>query len=227
MKQFIIHLLFLVVLCLVLSTCKHEPEPDPPAICQYDSSIEEMKKWYYFKTGTWWVYEEQTTGELDTVTVYFDQSSGGGQVGSFEWEAYSSFDGYNYYYFFTSSNTIYCLNQPECDCHKVNRAKGMPGEFVGDSDLFLWPIIEGNYNNIYSNISGQITSGTTTVTSIDGLFVVGLDTINNVAEWTVTTDDMHEGFSSKYYFAKDIGIVQFEHQNDNSIWKLIEYQITP
>jgi hypothetical protein len=227
MIKYLVHLLFFITLCVVLATCKHEPPPEPPKVCQYDTSIEEMKKWYYFKTGTWWVYEEQTTGELDTVTVYFDQSSGGGQVGAFECYSNSSYDGFNYKYRFTSLNTIYCLNQPECDCHKVNRSKSKPGEFVGDSDLFLWPIIEGNYNNIYSNINGQITAGTSMVTAVNDSIVIGSDTVHDIAEWTVSTDDMHEGFPSKYYFARDIGIVHFEHQNDNSIWKLIDYHITP
>ena len=60
-----------------LSRCKHEP---PEQTCQYDSSLEEMKKWYFFKTGSYWIYEEVNSGARDTVTVYFHEegvSSGG------------------------------------------------------------------------------------------------------------------------------------------------------
>lgn len=70
MMKFLLHLLFLSLLCVGLSRCKHEPPEQP---CQYDSSLEEMKKWYFFKTGSYWIYEEVNSGARDTVTVYFDE----------------------------------------------------------------------------------------------------------------------------------------------------------
>ena len=223
--RFLLSIFATVFICLMLTMCKHDPPPEPPPICQYDSSIEEMKKWYYFKTGTWWVYEEQTTGALDTVTVYFDQSFGEGMVGSFEWIANSSFDGYNYHYFFSSSNTIYCLNQPECDCHKVSRSKGMPGEFVGESTPYLWPIILGNYNNIVGYPNGQITAGITSVMATNLTQIINSETIFGIASFNVTTDQSIAGWPSEYRLAQNIGVVQRQHPHTNEVWVLINYYV--
>ncbi len=226
MIKYLLHLLFFITLCVVLATCKHEPPPDPPAVCQYDSSVEEMKKWYYFKTGTWWVYEEQTTGDLDTITVYYDWegTNGDGTVG-FETWGNSSYDGFNYKYNFNSSFSIHCLTAEECTCHKVKRAKTMPGNFVGEAQIFLYPLIEGNYNNISGYPNGQSTPGTTTSTDVDLSFAIGNDTIQNVVRWDVTTDQSIEGWPSLYLIAEDIGIVQREHPHTDEIWKLIDYHI--
>jgi hypothetical protein len=148
---------FLSLLALALVTCrKPDPDPEPPAVCQYDSSVEEMKKWYYFKTGTWWVYQEQTTGALDTITVYYDwegfNTSG---TEGFETWCTSSYDGFNYKYYFNSSYSIHCLTAPACNCHKVGRAKTMPGNFVGEGWLFLYPLIEGNYTYLVGYPNGE------------------------------------------------------------------------
>ena len=226
MKQFLTHILCLTALCLVLSNCKHEQPTEPAAACQYDSSVEEMKKWYYFKIGTWWVYQEETTGALDTVTVYhnWDGINTGGFEG-FEWHGASSFDGYNYYYSFNTSYSIYCLSKHECTCHKVKRVKTKPGDYVGESWLFLYPVIRWNFNNLIGFPNGQITGGTSTVTDINLLAYTINDTLSNVARWEVTTDQSISGWPSVYYFKDEIGIVSMEFPHSNQKWNLIEYNI--
>ena len=185
-----------------------------------------MKNWYYFKTGSWWVYQEQTTGDLDTVTVYYDWAgfNTSGTEG-FEWYAHSSFDGFDYFYVFNSSFSIHCLAQEECTCHKVKRAKGKSGNFVGEGWIFLFPLIEGNYNNISGYPNGQNTAGTTTVTNTDLSFLIPPDTIPGVVRWEVSTDQSIAGWPSVYLLVQNIGIVQMEFPHTNEYWKLIEYQI--
>jgi hypothetical protein len=225
MKKFGLHLLLTAAICVVLANCKHEPPPEPELPCQYDSSIEEMKKWYYFKTGSWWVYEEQTTGALDTLTVYYDWAgtNSSGTTG-FEWYANSKLDGFNYYYSYNSSFSIHCLTRKDCTCNKVKRSKGKPGNFVGEESLFLYPIIEQNFSYVGGYPNGQLTFGTTTVTDVDLLFYIGSDTITNVVRWDVTTDQTKGGWPSVYHLAKQIGFVKIEHSHTNENWKLIAYQ---
>jgi hypothetical protein len=226
MRPFLLHILLLLALCFALSNCKHEPPPEEPKVCQYDSSVEEMKKWYYFKTGTWWVYQEQTTGELDTITVYYDWegTNGDGTVG-FEWYANSSWDGYDQFYTFNDSYSIHCLSTEECTCHKVERVRGQAGDFVGAGQIFLYPLIEGNYNNLIGFPNGQITGGTSTITDLDLNFILDNEIIQNVVRWDITTDQSIEGWPSVYLIAEDIGIVQREHSHTNELWKLINYHI--
>jgi len=225
MKKFLLHISFLALLCMVLANCRHDPDPEPE-FCEYDSSVEEMKKWYYFKTGTWWVYQEQTSGDLDTITVYYDWAgtNSDGTVG-FETWGNSSYDDFNYKYNFNSSFSIGCLTAKECTCHKVKRAKTMPGNFVGEGQIFLYPLIEGNYNNIHGFPDGQGTAGTTTTIDVDEQFLIGTDTIDDVVKWNVTTDQSMEGWPSVYQIAKHLGIVQREHPHTNEIWMLVDYQI--
>ena len=222
-------ILFVLSLALALSLvkCKHEPPPEVPKVCQYDSSVEEMKKWYYFKTGTWWVYQEQTTGDLDTITVYYDWegTNSSGTVG-FEWTATSSWDGYDQYYIFNDSYSIHCITAETCTCHKVKRARGQPGNFVGEAQIFLYPLIEENYNSVSGYINGQWTGGHSTCTDIDLTFVIGGDTIQSVARWDVEIDGSQENDAPGIYLiAENIGIVQMEYPQINKSWKLIECQI--
>jgi hypothetical protein len=227
MRPFLLHILLLLALCFALSNCKHEPQPEEPKVCQYDSSVEEMKKWYYFKTGTWWVYQEQTTGDLDTITVYYDWegTNSSGTVG-FEWTATSSWDGYDQYYIFNDSYSIHCITAETCTCHKVKRARGLPGNFVGEAQIFLYPLIEGNYNSVSGYINGQWTGGHSTCTDIDLTFVIGGDTIQSVARWDVEIDGSQENDAPGIYLiAENIGIVQMEYPQINKSWKLIECQI--
>ncbi len=207
---------------LFLVCCKHEP---PPKVCQYDSSVEEMKKWYYFKTGTWWVYQEQNTGLLDTITVYYDWE-GLSQSGydGFEWFSISSLTGIDYRYRFNSSYSIHCLSERECTCHKVNRSKAQPGGFVGDEWLFLFPLIEGNYNNIDAYVGGEWIGGKTTCVETNLSAVVGNDTLVNVVRWNVDYDASMEGYPpSTYYLAENVGFIKMEYPSLNL--KLIDYYV--
>ncbi len=213
LKQFF-NLLYFAALCFTLGTCKHDPPPEPPAVCQYDSSVEEMKKWYYFKTGTWWVYQEQTTGELDTITVYHDwEGTNGDGTEGFEWYGNSSYDGFNYKHRFNSSYSIHCLTAEECTCHKVERSKTMPGNFVGAGKIFLYPLIEGNYT-----ASG---TGWCTLEVLHDSLALSENTYNNVAEWDIPDDDSEENVHTKYWIGENAGIIRWQNLETNSDWLLI------
>ena len=206
--------------------CKKDPQKEPAAACQYDSSVEGMKEWCYFKTGTWWVYREQTTGELDTITVYSAWSGTypSGNVG-FETLCNSSYDGFNYIYRFNSSFSVNCLTEQECTCHKLSRVKTMPGTYVGEEELFLFPVIQGNYNNIVGYPNGQILGGTSTATDVGLSMDINGNTIEGVTRWNVTTDQSEGGWPSVYFFARSIGIVGMEFPHEEEIWRLLEYHI--
>jgi hypothetical protein len=203
-----------------LSQCKHDVPPDPPPICAYDSSVEEMKKWYYFKTGTWWVYQEQSTGALDTVTVYhhWDGINTGGFEG-FEWSATSSFDGYSQYYTFNTSFSIHCLSTEECTCHKIERARSQPGDFIGADKIFLYPLIEGNYTACDGG-------GWCTLDSLFNIYQIDKKTFLNVAVWNIPNDDTEDEMHSRYWIGENVGIVRRQILDSGADWILIESNIT-
>jgi len=176
--------------------------------------VDEMKNWYYFKTGSWWVYQEQTTGDLDTVTVYYDWAgfNTSGTQG-FEWYCNSSFDGFNYKYRFNDSYSIHCLTAAECTCHKVSRSKTQPGNFVGEGWIFLFPLIEGNYT-----ASG---TGWCTLISLYPEYTVGSLTYFNVAEWDIPDDDSEQNVHMKYWIGENAGIVRYQNINLKTDWVCI------
>jgi hypothetical protein len=217
-------LLLLVLVSLV--TCKHEcPDPYSKGCngCDYDQSIEGMKEWYYFKTGSWWVYQEETSGELDTIIVYndWDGPTGNGYQG-FLWDAKGSFDGYKYFHQFSSSFSIHCLNQDNCTCHKLLREKAQQGNYIGGGQLYAFPIIAGNYLNVIGNLSG---SGISSVTAVDIELVVLGVTYNEVCHWDVSIDASENDKHTRYTFAKNIGIIRREIVDDSKVWLLKEYYV--
>jgi len=95
----------LMLVILSFLTCKHEPEIDPnSSYCGEATTIDEMMEWVYFKTGTYWIYEEQNSGALDTMTVYYDYN-GVSNTGNREFvvKMESSLDGYTYEYWFNNA----------------------------------------------------------------------------------------------------------------------------
>jgi hypothetical protein len=216
---------FLSLLAIALVTCrKPDPDPEPPAVCQYDSSVEEMKKWYYFKTGTWWVYQEQTTGALDTITVYYDwEGFNPSGTQGFETWCTSSYDGYNQYYSFNDSYSIHCLTSEECLCHKVERARGRPGEFVGAGWLFLYPLIEGNFS--YQISSDGTQYGQTISTQVLDSLVFNGKQYGSVVIWDVDLDGSEGDVPAIYSIAQNVGIIRYEYPESNETWVMLECNI--
>jgi hypothetical protein len=213
MIKYLVHLLFFITLCVVLATCKHEPPPEPPKVCQYDSSIEEMKKWYYFKTGTQWIYQEQTTGELDTVTVY-DHADGSDWLDFYEFHTYG---GWLVNYWHDPSWSFPCLTTNECTCHKVFRSRFKPGNFVGESYMFLFPVILHNYT--YSD------GGICQITEMYNEYPLNSNIYYDVAEWDMEEDNSEENAHMKYWVSKNFGVIQIENIDLGTKWSLINSNI--
>ncbi len=74
-KQLFVILFFLV--SLILNACCDDQRNDIPGKqCElvpdeyYFYSLGESKDYMYFKEGTWWVYKNTVTNEIDTISVY-------------------------------------------------------------------------------------------------------------------------------------------------------------
>lgn len=213
MKIFHLYIILATVLCLTLATCKHEPPEEPEPICQYDSSIEDMKKWYYFKEGTQWIYQEETTGELDTATVF---NSNDGDTW-FDFYVLHSKGDWIVNYYFDTSWSIYCLTSKESNCHKVFRSRGKPGNYVGEGGIFVYPNIVGNYT--FSN------GGACTILDILDDTLLNSTLFHEVILWDIPNDDSEDNDHSTYLIAKNIGVIKRSLQSLNENWSLIDYEI--
>jgi hypothetical protein len=209
------------VLLVVVSSCTHETKEPEPVPCPYNSDYEEMKDWYYFKEGTYWVYEEESTGDLDTLYVFSDSES---SDNFFEWYAISSRDGYTYNYWFNIANTTFCLSQEGCTCNRIKRSKAKPGDFVGESMPFLYPLIINDYIYVVGYPNGQITSGTSSLVAATE-FILPNDSTIDTFRWEVSADQSNSGFPSNYEIGKNVGFVRIEYPDENLSWRLIEMNI--
>lgn len=232
-KGFLACCRFLLVSLAVLSlcTCKHkcdagESEDGCPGCCA-DQSLEGMKDYYYFKTGSYWIYEEENSGEKDTVVVIEDNEGNDGAYDYWNWECYSSYYDYFFFYEYHESFSTYCITRFNCHCRKVNRSKYRPGDGSGNDNLFLYPLIVGNYNNL-------MAGGTSKVMSISDSLSVNGTVYYDVVNWFVencTTEDVNhwsfdDGVPVTFEIAKQIGIVRKSVPEYSEVWNLIEYSVT-
>jgi len=179
-----------------------------------------MKEWFYFQPGTYWIYLEETSGDLDTVHVYdaWDTES------FFRVETQSSvleewipglWVKYNYYYNYTGSRA--CLSVPQCTCHKLERVKGRINDFVGAATILTFPFIENDF--IYPGGGGTAT--------IEELYdTLEVNTMIFPESVRVHNDicASEDGRAVTFYFSKNIGLIRKDYPEEE-VWNLIDYNI--
>jgi hypothetical protein len=211
--------LFFLFFALLLSCKKPQPHEPQESIC--DDSLENMKDWYFFKTGSWWIYREENTGMVDTVTVY-SYSESANHVYMF---THHTHDGYDIRYRYNSSWDRECYPLTNCTCKQINKSRTRPGDFVGDCFPFLYPIYEGNTNGIYGWVDDGEHWGHSVVHLQNQSFIIEEDTIGTPVRWDVDTDISMNGQPAVYYFIKNIGMVQMEYPDSSQVWKLYQWQV--
>jgi hypothetical protein len=210
----------MLILALCLAGCRHKPDLDPN--CGEANSIDKMMEWTYFKTGTYWIYQEQNTGVYDTCTVYFDYNG----IHPEGWRDFvvkirSSHDGFNYIYWFndswSSENTI----RPGCPIRVVECDKYVIGNSLGGTRVFPFPLFVGN-------TCGQYGSGRYGIAEI--ISIADRDTLMdsvyfNVVEVRQDCGPQHGFRPSTYKLCHRVGIIQKTIPHLNEDWVLIEKHI--
>jgi hypothetical protein len=220
MKYFLVLVFTYITVLFALSSCDKRTygNTDDDYCPDDDNAFEDMKAWYYFKEGTYWIYEEQNTGQLDTVIVYSNQENQFDTIYQFEWYANSS-TGDQIHQWVNTSWSGLCPKKISCNCQLVWRSYAYNGNFVGEDRPFLYPHIEGN------QILNLWVGGLSTVESILTSVQVGTDTYFSVIEYSVEIDNTENDNLSIYRIAKNVGIIEKIIPTNNEDWLLIEYGI--
>ncbi len=185
--------------------------------------IQNVKHFFYFKVGSWWVYEEENSGLRDS--VYVTSAVENPSNYDFDVEVYSTYQDYTYRYW-----PEYDIISSECpengnicaDCLNVIRSKYKPGNFVDESNCFIFiPSVgesEGNYNPIYSNNKIYVDSISNSFLIDSLLFTrtIKLYEDNTVMEGLQPTN---------HYFSENVGLVKKELLDSNQVWNLVDYHI--
>lgn len=209
-----IHFLFL--LCFLIGCRKEKHEEEIKYIPQ------ELKDYMYFKEGTWWVYEEESTHERDSVVVFynddslitFDGSTGtpAGTYEYFDCKTHSSHDDYGYYY---SCNTTWTRNERT----PVWRDKTKPGDYVGTTIIMFDKFVVGVKLYPYTQ-NGIVTF----INIYDSLYIQG-NFYFNVIQYNDSKNSTENEDSTNFYISRNIGIIRKELISNNQIWNLVSYHI--
>ena len=166
--------LFLMTL---FSTCKKDNNP-APMCCPHDTTFVAMKEWVFFKEGSWWIYEEENTGEKDSVYVY--ESLINDDVEAFKyWSTSTWYE--NDFIYEHDPNWLGGRNVSDCRIRRLFRTQGSAGNFVGGGLVANFPPILGESSADLGIVAGD--GGVQTI-SIDSTITLGAMGFSNALYYT-------------------------------------------
>lgn len=184
--------------------------------------ITDVKNYFFFKEGSYWVYEEEGSGILDSVHVtqaYSDSSSF-----KFDVKTLSSYDSCDYHYWPKNAWCDSCL--VEKDRHTINiyKSKIKLGDSLSGGYCFMfYP-----YNGLWMFSDGGDPWGENNVLEIKNVF----DTLQiNGMQFSnvICFSDKHtvnEGQQeTRHYYCSGIGLVKKELVGSSQTWNLKSYNI--
>ena len=215
-----LHLTF-ILLIFVIGACKKDTTPSNSTPCTNCQSVNEAKDYFGFKVGTWWVYEEATSHERDS--VYVTESTIDSTGYYFNVTLYSPLQNYYYHYWPTYYGNIsgcslngFILKK----CLFINRSKTKPGNFIGESNCFFIKYNNGDYSSEF-NINFPNNK-----IIIDSIY----DDFNSFGK-TVKVHELstlvENNQPTNHYYSKNIGITRKEFIDSNQVWNLVNYHIEP
>ena len=209
---------FLLLLATIFCTCRSESELQ----CTNANTVRIIPHaldFFYFKTGSWWVYEEETTGERDSIWVGIDISE-------------------------TSNAT---KAKTECNCGRgkcvENKSISFFSRKANGQSLYGFRIssglIEGNFEigesgKIYDNPTGyrimyinnqylKESPGYGVFEDLSSIEVRG-KTYNNILHLYYTNQTNIPDWLHEAWYARNIYLVKFRLW-DETTWNLVDYHI--
>lgn len=211
-------IIFVSISCALLVASCHDDPPPAPTVNEAEM-VRQLKEYTYFKEGSYWVYQDSATGMLDSMFVYYADDGEGVNSDNekyywFNCYVYSTRDSFEYRYWFHSSWTG---NSPYRS--KLFRIKTRPGNNVGETIIFEYPIVLGNQLYTYGNAFEQ--NVIRTESRYDSLMIGPLQFYDVVK--VSQSMDPSEGSSGNYYLVRNFGIVAHDISNIDLHWKLIRW----
>lgn len=211
----------------MIFSCKPKPAPKPycednPVGC---TDIQGVKNFFCFKMGSWWVYEEEFSGERDS--VYVTESINHTANYDFDMRIYSTYQDYYYHYFPIYASGSYKCN-PSGDistsCVRVKRSKYKASDYQGEGNCFLFTYNLGDSDNV-SN-----TSFPNNKIIIESIYPQYNNGLLEFAE-TVMIHELNTLVEGKqptnHYYSKGVGLIRKELLDSNQVWNLVDYHIEP
>jgi len=213
-------ILTIVICCFFLGCCKEKDKP-----LEQHLIPAEMKAYWDFKPGSWWIYQDSATGAIDTVKV-LENINGidtGYEIYSetnviYEYlviKTYNTGDGY--YNNYTINTLAQFVDEPYGNF--VTRTKYNTTNSLGTIRCFLYPLIVGYETSVgYGFIADTCIIRYKVDNFINFTCIYRIDNTFNIIE---------NEHNSRTYFSKNIGIIRYEVPYYNKVQKLIDYYLIP
>ncbi len=224
MKSLLLFLSF-VVTVLFIPSCNKDKTPCTtcPTVGTDCEDVKNVKNFFAFKLGSWWVYEEENSGVRDSVyvTEYVEDPN----TAAFDSRVYSTYQDYYYHYWAAWGSTSQQCSDDGVICHqciKVKRSKYKSGDFVDEATCFMFLPVIGNkdYNYNYSYPDNYIH----TEDVLDSFSIANLNFNRTVRLFEDNT--YMEGIQpTNHYFSENVGLIRKELLDSNQVWNLVNYHI--
>lgn len=217
--------IFITSLVLVfLFSCKEKEPSDPNANCTTCHSVLEAKDYFAFKQGSYWVYEEETTHERDS--MYVTQSWIGADY-DFYVKIKSNLSDFEYTYWpVYNSNSNNCSNQNNLNsnCLFIYRNKSRPLNNLGDTRaLFINYAIGSHYGT--AEVGSTCFKNNVKVLGIENQYFNGYFDFNYTLKINESCSYHYGQQPVNLYYSKGVGIVRKELIDSNQVWNLVKYKI--
>lgn len=225
MKKYIFKIVafFLVTTTLVtLSGCIKDKVPKDAYNNRSIYNIpQDFKDYFYFAPGTYWIYQNQRTQELDSVYIV-DRSS---RMVHYSNEPIDEEVCFVHYYdthygvlFETNTHVSWgrvdTLSRSRYEL-EIRSKSGFP---TGSGDYTaIYPLVKGNKIDQILNPYE--------ILSIDDTITINNKFYNNVIVFYSKTNVLFNDHITKVYYLKDFGIIRKTDLTKNDDWKLIHYFI--
>lgn len=186
--------------------------------------IRMVKDWFYFDVGSRWVYEEENTGQRDTLIV----TSSWSDTSSYQFSTIlnSSYDGYNYPQWTSSAIPVGDDNlvKKSIRSTSVKKAKTKSGDYVGESTCFVFYPLAGysQPNNSLAFITDNVLYTDSTFFSIE----LADQEYINVIKMREDHSTIEEGQPTIHLYATGVGLIRKELIDSNQVWNLISYSVS-
>jgi hypothetical protein len=215
------------VISLVLisfASCKKDELPFCEEFPDECAEITGVKDYFCFKEGSWWVYEEETSGERDSVYVTNQLNDPNSYY--FRTETYSSHNQYEFnYWSFGGVKDAGMINKAD-NSLLIKISKTNPGDFVAESYCFIYYPSKGDrvasYGGYPANYNNQLV-----VKEFVSTMSVESDTFINVVNMTEEHTASENNQPTSKFYAESVGMIRKELLDSNEVWNLVDYNIQP
>ena len=211
------------LIAIIFVQCRKDPKiPFCEEFPDQCVEITTVKDHFYFDVGTYWVYEEENSGKLDSqwVSKAFTKSN----VCWFDYRIESSLIEHHFNISTDLlSGAIDSGLVPMTDrTILISRSKTMAGDFIGTS--WIAPFYYEKEDSV-GNWGGVNAVSYLWIENVYELLNLNNHEYSKVLKIIETHNVSENSQPTIHYYAKDLGLIKKELLDSNQVWNLIRYNI--